>query len=184
MIELLLDMFKSRREKHLERLAREGSRAEATVLEIAEFGSEIEDRRIGRELVRKCRLQVRPEGEPEFDWEGKMRFGYGGRRVPNAGDRIEVMYEGSNPSKIEVAPVSAAENKARADAALSDAKIGFTVGGGRLGGDASPEQQAQAQDAMQQAIQAQEMMQQFLSGERKPGSQHEADADADADEKP
>jgi hypothetical protein len=177
MLDDLLGLMKSRREKHLERLAQEGTRAEATVVEISGSGHETHDRKLGRELVRKSKLAIRSGSGDEFEWEGKVRYGRGGNYVPKPGDVLQVMYEGSDPKDVEIAPPSQADEQARIAAALGQASIGASVGGTPAATPAPGT--SDQQQAMQQAAQAQEMMQQFMSGERQPGSQRDADADAD-----
>jgi hypothetical protein len=176
MLDDLLGLTKSRREKHLERLAQQGTRAEARVVEIADSGHETNDRKLGRELVRKSKLEIRSGSGAEFEWEGKVRYGRGGNYVPRPGDVLQVMYEGSNPKDVEIAPPSQADEQARIAAALEQASIGASVGGTPAATPAPG-----TSDQQQQAAQGQEMMQQFLSGERRPGPQREADADPDAD---
>ena len=169
--------------KHLEK---NGRRAPATVVEIAERGSETRSEGIGIEqalpgsggdsliprnsggyMVRRAKLRVSPADGPEFEVESKMRFGDWGRYVPKAGEQIEVVYDPEDHEKILVAPPTAEEEQARTMAALSKADIGFTVGGGGAKGSGEPvsdEQMAQHRQSMDQAQQMLEQAQQFMSG--------------------
>jgi hypothetical protein len=127
---------KGKRER--EHLERNGRRAPATVVEIARFGMNIGDAgpdraSSGSEAVRMTTLRVQPEGEPEFGVKRRLRYG-DGKPVPKAGDRIDVLYDPDDHEKVMVAPPTAEEEQIRVAAALSQAKIGLTIGGG---GDAS-----------------------------------------------
>jgi hypothetical protein len=187
--------------KHLE--AR-GRRAPATVVDIASSGRDVRSEGFGpldavrglrgdksgstlapnssRYLVRRARLRIRPADGPEFEVDRDMRFGDYGRYVPKAGDQIEVVYDPDDHEKVMVAPPTAGEEQLRAAAALSKAKVGFTVGGGGqqgAGTTPSKEQLAQQQQAMDQAQSMLEMAQQFMSGETKPGEIPAKDSDDD-----
>jgi hypothetical protein len=169
-------------------LEQHGVRAPATVVEIAKWGADhesqgwsVDDEALSRMpgeslapaktryyYVRKTRLRIRPADEPEFEMEGKVRFGDWGREVPTAGAEIEVIYDPNDHSKVMVAPPTAEEEAIRTAEALGKADIGITLGGG--GGKPAPpkpvsdEQIASEQEAMDQAQSMLEQAQQFMPG--------------------
>ena len=191
-------------------LGQHGVRAPATVVDIAKHGvnhhSEgwdplemLADEAFGRApnsaeyAVRRTQLRVRPTNEPEFEVEGKMRWGDYGTYVPKAGDEIEVLYDPNDHEKIVLAPPTAEQEAIRTAEALSKAKIGFQVGGGGAkAGSAKPpteeelEQRVQSMDqSMDQAQGMMKMAEQFMSGQvspgQMPGSQPDAASTGSAD---
>jgi hypothetical protein len=185
-------------------LEKNGVRAPATVLEIASWGSDtessqgeidLEDELIkkmpgetlapsntGAWYVRKTKLVIRPEGEPEFEVERKMRYGDWGLDIPKAGDEITVVYDPDDRSKVMIAPPTAEEEAIRTANALGKGKIGFTVGG--HGASPTPpkpvsdEQLAGYQDQMEQAQSMLEQAQQFMPGARQPEEDDEKESGA------
>jgi hypothetical protein len=176
-------------------LGQHGVRAPATVVDIAKWGAnhhaegwnpldELADAAIGQApnsdhyVVKKTRLRVRPADEPEFEVEGKMRWGDYGTYVPKAGEEIEVLYDPNDHEKVVLAPPTAEQEALRTAEALSKAKIGFQVGGGGAkAGSARPpsqEELAKRVEGMDQSMdQAQAMLQQaqqYMSGQSNPGS--------------
>ena len=173
-------------------LEEHGVRAPATVIDIAKWGSNHEaegwspdDELLARMpcdtlapsnsggyAVRKARLRIRPANEPEFEMEGKIRFGDWGRYVPKVGDEIEVVYDPSDHQKVMVAPPTEEEELIRRSEALSKAKIGMTLGGGGAKpaqGTTKPlsdEQLAGYQQQMDQAQSMLEQAQQFMPPEK------------------
>jgi hypothetical protein len=189
-------------------LEKNGVRAPATVVEIASWGSdntssrgeidledELENRMPGNTLapantsewyVRKTKLKIRPEGEPEFEMEGKIRYGDWGLDVPKAGDEIDVIYDPNDHSKVMRAPLTDMEEAQRISNALGDAKIGIQVGGGgaKVGGAKPPseEQLAASQNQMDQAQSMLEQAQQFMPGLGKPGEDSEKKKESGGDD--
>jgi hypothetical protein len=193
-------MFDNKWRKLGKHLDEHGSRAPATVVEIAKSGREVRSEGFGpldsiRGLtgdkgtplapnsdhysVRRTRLRVRPADGPEFEVERDMRFGDYGRYVPKAGEEIEVVYDPDDHEKVMVAPPTAEEEQMRAAVALGKADIGFTVGGSGQGTGQPPSdaQLAQQQQAMDQTQSMLEMAQQFMSGQTKPGEVPSEDDD-------
>jgi hypothetical protein len=186
--------WRSKWRKLAAHLETNGVRAPATVVEIASWGSDtessqgeidLEDELIkkmpgetlapsntGAWYVRKTKLRIKPEDGPEFEMEGKIRYGDHGLDVPKAGDEISVIYDPNDHSKVMVAPPTDMEEALRTADALGKAKIGFQVGGGGAKpGPAKPpseEQLASSQDQMDQAAAMLQQAQQFMSGNRKP----------------
>jgi len=114
---------KGKRER--EKLERSGTRASATVVEIADAGFSMgsgggaEGRSFETdEILRMTILRVEPEGEPAFDVRKRMRYGRFGRPVPKEGDRIEVLFDPSDHERIVLAPPTAEEEGERGSAAL------------------------------------------------------------------
>jgi hypothetical protein len=171
-----------KKQRMINRLERSGVRAPATVVEIAEFGTETRsqgfnpigerlglDSKTGYYATRRATLRVTPQGKPEFEAQGKFRFAEYGRTIPKAGDRIDVLYDPADHEQVCVAPPTAEEEAVRTAEALSKAKIGFTVGGqGTRPRPASAEERDQAMEQNEQAMdQAQAMLeqaQQFMGG--------------------
>jgi hypothetical protein len=172
-------------------LGQHGVRAPATVVDIAKHGvthraegwnplDELADATVGQAPnsaayeVRKTRLRIRPSDEPEFEVEGKMRWGDYGTYVPKAGEEIEVIYDPNDHEKVVLAPPTAEQEALRTAEALSKAKVGFQIGGGgaKAGGSGKPpteEQVTQQAQAMDQAQGMMQLAQQYMSGELKPG---------------
>jgi hypothetical protein len=191
--------WRSKWRKLAAHLEKNGVRAPATVVDIASLGSDhesssgeidLEDELIrkmpgetlapsntGAWYVRKTKLKIRPEGEPEFEMEGKIRYGDHGLKLPKAGAEISVIYDPNDHSKVMVAPPTDMEEAQRISNALGDAKIGFTVGGGgaKPGGGKPPseEQLAASQNQMDQAQSMLEQAQQFMPGLGKQGENTE-----------
>lgn len=194
--------WRSRWRKLAAHLEQHGVRAPATVVEIAKWGTDHEYQggewdpedevirkmpgetlapsNTGNWYVRKTKLSVRPADQPEFEMEGKIRFGDWGLDIPKAGDEIDVVYDPNDHRKVMVAPPTAEEEALRTAEALGKAKIGFTVGGGgaRPGGGQPPseEQLAASQNQMDQAQAMLEQAQQFMSGGRKPDEDPEKES--------
>lgn len=180
-------------------LEKNGVRAPATVLDIASWGSDntssrgeidvedmIEDRMPGNTLapastgewyVRKTKLKIRPVDEPEFEMEGKIRYGDWGLEIPEVGDEIEVIYDPNDHSKVMRAPLTDMEEAVRTADALGKADIGFQVGGGGAKpGPAKPpseEQLASSQNQMDQAAAMLQQAQQFMNPQKKKDSEDE-----------
>lgn len=171
-------------------LEQHGRRVPATVVEIAKHGFQTEaegygpgdviadvtgnkagdtlaPRNSGGYAVRKAKIRIEPpDGEP-IEVERKMRFGDWGRYVPKAGEKIEVVYDPSDPEKVMVAPPTPEEEQARTAAALSKADVGLTLGAGGAKGSGEPvsdDVMAQHQKAMDQAQDMLQQAQQFMSG--------------------
>jgi hypothetical protein len=171
-----------KKQRMINRLERSGVRAPATVVEIAESGYEVRSEgfnpigekvglysKTGYYAVRKATLRVHPHGEPEFEAQGKFRFAEYGRTVPKAGEEIDVLYDPEDREQVCVAPPTAEEEALRTAEALSNAKIGFTVGGGGARPrPASAEDLDQAvernEEAMDQAQAMLEQAQQMMGG--------------------
>jgi hypothetical protein len=166
-------------------LEQNGKRAPATVVEIAATGWETSEEGfnvpgissgIGKEIVRKTSLRVRPADEPEFELTQRVRYGAYGGTVPKAGEEIEVLYDPEDHEKMIVAPPTAEEEAIRTAEALSKAKIGFGVdlrGGGSK--DAAEAMQAN-EEAMNQAQAMLEQMDSMTGGTSAPkGSEGSAD---------
>jgi hypothetical protein len=194
--------WRSRWRRLAAHLEKNGVRAPATVVDIASWGSDhefssgeidLEDELIkkmpgetlapsntGAWYVRKTKLKIRPADEPEFEMEGKVRYGDHGLKVPKAGTEIEVIYDPNDHSKVMVAPLTDMQEAVRTAEALSKADIGFTVGGGgaKPGGGKPPseEQLAASQNQMDQAQAMLEQAQQFMSGGRKPDDDPEKES--------
>ena len=186
---------------HLEKT---GVRAPATVVDIASWGSDHEyssgewdpEDEIVRQMpgeklapshtgswyVRRTKLKIRPADEPEFEMEGKIRYGDWGLDIPEAGAEITVVYDPNDHSKVMMAPPTDIEEAVRTAEALGDAKIGFTVGGGGAkpgtGQPPSEEQMAGYQQQMDQAQSMLEQAQQFMSGGREPDDDPEKDGES------
>jgi hypothetical protein len=186
--------WRSRWRKLAAHLEQHGVRARATVVDISKSGAnhhyegewspenELIRKMPGETLapsntgdwhVRKTRLRIRPADEPEFEMEGKLRYGDWGLDIPKVGDEISVVYDPDDHTKVMVAPPTAEEEALRTAEALGKAKIGFTVGGGgaKPGGGKPPteEQLAGYEQQMDQAQSMLQQAQQFMSGEVKPG---------------
>jgi hypothetical protein len=181
-------------------LEKNGVRAPATVVDIASSGSdhessrgewdledELEDRMPGNTLapastgawyVRKTKLRIRPADEPEFEMEGKIRYGDHGLEIPKAGDQIDVIYDPNDHSKVMRAPLTDMEEAVRTADALGKADIGFQVGGGGAKpGPAKPpseEQLASSQNQMDQAAAMLQQAQQFMNPQKKKDSEDES----------
>jgi hypothetical protein len=84
------------------KLEERGTKARATVLEIADKGMAIthgqETIVSNTEVARKVRLQVTPDNEPEF--EVTQRFRFPQTDIPSAGQVISVIYDPSDHDKI------------------------------------------------------------------------------------
>jgi hypothetical protein len=187
--------WRSKWRKLAAHLEKNGVRAPATVVDIASWGSDHEyssgewdpEDELVRQMpgeklapshtgvwyVRKTKLKIRPADEPEFEMEGKIRYGDHGLDVPKEGAEIDVIYDPNDHSKVMVAPPTDMEEALRTADALGKAKIGFTVGaGGAKPGGGQPPSDEQVAASQQQMDQAQSMLQQaqqFMSGEVKPG---------------
>jgi hypothetical protein len=72
---------------------------------------------------RKTRLRIRPEGEPEFEVETKVR--YARHNDPDEGDEIEVLYDPADHELVMVAPPETAEYDP--SKGLGETKVGFTL---------------------------------------------------------
>jgi hypothetical protein len=85
-------------------LEESGTRANATVIEIAEKGMAVTRGAEGvvanTELALKAHLRVQPETEPEF--EVKKRFSFPQMAVPSAGQTVPVLYDPQDHDKIIV----------------------------------------------------------------------------------
>jgi hypothetical protein len=85
-------------------LEESGTRANATVVEIAEKGMAVTRGAEGvvanTELALKAHLRVQPENEPEF--EVKKRFSFPQMAVPSAGQTVPVLYDPRDHDKIIV----------------------------------------------------------------------------------
>jgi hypothetical protein len=157
---------KGKRER--EHLERNGVRAPATVLEIARLGWNIGDggpniTSSSSEAVRMTTLRVEPEGGAPFEVRKRLRYGHG-RYLPEAGDRIEVLYDPSDHEAVMVAPPTAEEDALRAAKALSKAKIGFTIGGDKEPSQVTDAFMQEHQEALKQAQEAQKLMEQYSGG--------------------
>jgi hypothetical protein len=168
-----------KKQRMINRLERVGVRAPATVVEIAKSGYEVRsegfnpigeklglDSKTGYYATRKATLRVSPQGEPEFEAQGKFRFAEYGRTIPKAGDRIDVLYDPADHEQVCIAPPTAEEEQARAAAALSEAKVGFGVDL-RGGGTKQDKDEAlkQNEEAMEQAQAMLEQAQKFMGGD-------------------
>jgi hypothetical protein len=200
-------MFDNKWRKLAKHLEQRGTRAPATVVDIASSGHEVRSEGFGpldaiRELsrdksgstlapsssrysVRRARLRIRPADGQEFEVERDMRFGDYGRYVPKAGEEIEVVYDPDDHEKVMVAAPTAEEEQMRAAIALGKADIGFTVGGGGQGTGEPPSEEklAEQQKSMNQAQSMLEMAQQFMSGGTKPGEMPAEEAGEDDEDK-
>jgi hypothetical protein len=120
-------------------LQESGTRANATIIEIAEKGMAVTRGAEGvvanTEIALKTHLRVQPENEPEF--EVKKRFSFPQMAVPSAGQTVPVLYDSQDHDKIIVdySP------EAQQDAALSAAGIDA----GQIGQLMQQAQQMQAQ---------------------------------------
>jgi hypothetical protein len=127
----------SKWKKLFQHLEAHGKRAPATVLEVSSYGTEVSSG--GFSLldlvgmgssdtfhVHKTALRIRPPDGAEFEVKAKMAYGVSA--IPDAGQEIEVLYDPDDPEKVMVAPPTA-EQRSTVD--LSQAKIGFTIGGGK-----------------------------------------------------
>jgi hypothetical protein len=185
-------------------LEKNGVRAPATVVEIASWGSDtessqgeidLEDELIkkmpgeklapsntGAWYVRKTKLKIRPADEPEFEMEGKIRYGDWGLDIPKAGDEIDVIYDPNDHSKVMRAPLTDMDEAVRTAEALGKADIGFTFGGGGAkpgtGQPPSEEQLASSQDQMDQAAAMLQQAQQFMSGGQRPDDERDEDKES------
>ena len=175
----------------VKRLQSAGRRAPATVVEISKSGHTVNSSGtdisdiwnldwtpdVGSYEVRKAKLRVRPEGEPEFEVEQKFRFGDFGEYVPKEGAEIEVLYDPEDHEEIVVAPPTAEQEAVRTAEALSKAKIGFTVGGhGAKPGTDDPlsdETMAKHQKSMDDASAMLKQAEQFMGGAKKEDEDEE-----------
>jgi hypothetical protein len=73
--------------------------------------------------TRNTRLRVRPEGEPEFEVETRIR--YAEYAEPDEGEEIEVLYDPADHENIMVAPPKQAEYDP--EKGLGETKVGFTL---------------------------------------------------------
>jgi hypothetical protein len=91
---------RSKRTQH--KLEESGTKAQATILEIADKGIATSSGQEGivanTQVVRKTRLQITPENEPEFEVTQRFRFPQDG--VPRVGQVIAVIYDPSDHDKI------------------------------------------------------------------------------------
>lgn len=154
-------MFGSKRRKRAQ-LERSGTRAPATVLEIASFGLNIGDAAPGQassggDAVRMTRLRIEPAAGQPFEVKTRLRF-TGGHVIPGEGDRIEVLYDPGDQETVVVAPPTAAQESKRAAAALSAANVGLSM----TGGPPTDEAMKGHQEALDQAEQAQRQMQAIM----------------------
>ena len=86
------------------KLEEKGTRAPATVVDIAEKGMAVTSGPEGivanTEVVLKTRLKVQPEGEPEF--EVTERFRYPQLAIPSAGSVLPVIFDPEDHDKIMI----------------------------------------------------------------------------------
>jgi hypothetical protein len=71
-----------------------GESASATVLEIAKHGinmSSGNQTTWTNEIALKTRLRVEPQGQPAFEWQGRLRFRES--HTPTAADRVWVLFD-------------------------------------------------------------------------------------------
>jgi hypothetical protein len=92
----------SRRTKR--KLEEHGTRAPATVVEIAERGMAVTSGAEGivanTEVMLKTKLRVEPEDEPAFEVE--ERFRYPQLAIPSVGSRLAVLYDPSDHDKVMI----------------------------------------------------------------------------------
>jgi hypothetical protein len=126
-------------------LEESGTRANATVIEIAERGMAVTRGAEGvvanTELALKAHLRVQPENEPEF--EVKKRFSFPQMAVPSAGQTVPVLYDPQDHDKIIVDYTPEAQQGAALSAAGIDP--------GQIGQLMEQAQQMQAQAGQMQA---------------------------------
>jgi hypothetical protein len=108
-------------------LQESGTRANATIIEIAEKGMAVTRGAEGvvanTEIALKTHLRVQPENEPEF--EVKKRFSYPQMAVPAAGQTVPVLYDPQDHDKIIVHySAEAQQDAAFASAGIDPSQIG------------------------------------------------------------
>jgi hypothetical protein len=95
-------MLGKRSKRTRQRLEESGTKARATILEIADKGIAESSGQEGivanTELVRKTHLKVTPDNEPEFEVTQRFRFPQDG--LPRAGQVVSVIYDPSDHDKI------------------------------------------------------------------------------------
>jgi hypothetical protein len=95
-------MLGKRSKRSQNKLEESGTKATATIVEIAEKGIATSSGQEGivanTQVVRKTRLRVTPENEPEF--EVTQRFRFPQDAVPSAGRVISVIYDPADHDKI------------------------------------------------------------------------------------
>jgi hypothetical protein len=95
-------MLGKRSKRTQRKLEESGTKAQATILEIADKGIAESSGQEGivanTELVRKTHLRVTPDNEPEF--EVTQRFRYPQDALPRAGQVVSVIYDPSDHDKI------------------------------------------------------------------------------------
>jgi len=125
-------------------LQESGTRANATIIEIAEKGMAVTRGAEGvvanTEIALKTHLRVQPENEPEF--EVKKRFSFPQMAVPAAGQTVPVLYDPQDHDKIIVDYSPEAQQSAAFSAAGIDA--------GQIGQLMQQAQQMQAQAGQMQ----------------------------------
>jgi hypothetical protein len=125
-------------------LQESGTRANATIIEIAEKGMAVTRGAEGvvanTELALKTHLRVQPENEPEF--EVKKRFSFPQMAVPAAGQTVPVLYDPQDHDKIIVDYSPEAQQTAAFSAAGIDP--------GQIGQLMAQAQQMQAQAGQMQ----------------------------------
>jgi hypothetical protein len=143
------------------RLRNRGRRATATVVEIADWGPTFEDNPRWRPwrsegpsetTALKTTLEVHPEGEPAFELTQTIRWPVD---PPEAGDRLDVLYDPEDRSKLMPAPPTPEEERARIAEALGKAGVGFKVD---TRPEAAEQDRRQARAAMEHG---EEMMSQY-----------------------
>jgi hypothetical protein len=108
-------------------LQESGTRANATIIEIAEKGMAVtrgaDNVVANTEIALKTHLKVQPENEPEF--EVKKRFSFPQMAVPAAGQTVPVLYDPADHDKIIVDYSSEAQQGAAfAAAGIDPSEIG------------------------------------------------------------
>jgi hypothetical protein len=95
-------MLGKRSKRSQNKLEESGTKATATIVDIAETGIAITSGQEGivanTQVVRKIRLRVTPENEPEFGVTQRFRFPQDA--VPSAGQVISVIYDPSDHDKV------------------------------------------------------------------------------------
>jgi hypothetical protein len=96
------------------KLEEDGTKAQATILEIAEKGIAVTSGQetivSNTEVARKVHLKVTPDNEPEFEVTQRFRFPQDG--VPGPGQIVSVIYDPSDHDKIMLDPSREGRQKA------------------------------------------------------------------------
>jgi hypothetical protein len=148
---MLGELSKRKRKK----LEESGTRAPATIVEIADKGMTItsgnEHIVSNTKVILKVKLNVEPEGQPAFEIEEKFRFSQFG--IPSAGQKVAVIFDPDDHDTIMLDddPVATVSSMMAGTGASAEQQALITnLTGASLGGADAAQLQAMAQQFSQQ----------------------------------